>query len=101
MSAIVTTGPCPMVIARPMALHRIVVGNTLNSTRYLWVTIDDPAGPRIVVPHWIGGNNAQAGYVQIEMHGVWMPSLRVGLSTSQTVWAASTDGIATIIWTPA
>lgn len=101
MSAIVTTGPCPLVIARPMAAQRIVVGNTLNATRYLWCTVDDPVGPRLVVPHWIGANTAQAGYVQIEMHGVWLPALRVGLSASQSAWTPTTDGIATIIWTPA
>jgi hypothetical protein len=101
MSAIVTTGPCPLFIARPMAIRRIVVGNTLNATRWLWVTADNPTGPRLVLPHWLGANTTQAGYVQIDVHGVWMPSLRVGLSSSQTAWAATTDGIATIIWTPA
>jgi hypothetical protein len=101
MSVIATTGPCPLVIARPMALHRIVLANTLNATRYAWVTTGDPTGPRVVVPHWLGANTAQAGYVQIDMHGVWLPSLRVGLSSSQTAWAATTDGIATIIWAPA
>jgi hypothetical protein len=101
MSAIVTTRPCPLFIARPMAVHQLLVGNTLNATRWLWVTVDDPAGPRLVVPHWLGANTAQAGYVQIDMHGVWVPSVRVGLSASQTAWSSSTDGIATIIWTPA
>jgi hypothetical protein len=100
MSAIVTTGPCPLVIARPMSVHRIVVGNTLNATRWLWVTVGDPAGPRLVLPHWLGANTVQSGYVQIDMHGVWVPSLRAGLSSSQTAWVATTDGIATIIWTP-